>query len=103
MGDGGLAFLPGRAGVSIHVLRIAVFAGNGDRARPVVCKGRRYRFHPLFCGCVVGAGPIAKAHTHTYTYTKPFADAGRFADAGSDSNRHQFRFVGRCGRNESRQ
>jgi len=30
-------------------------------------------------------------------------DAGRFADAGSDSNRHQFRFVGRCGRNESRQ
>jgi hypothetical protein len=91
--------LPSWAGVSIHVLRIAVFAGNGDRARPVACKGRRRRFHPLCCSCVVGAGPIAKA----YTYTKPFADAGRFADAGSDSNRHQFRFVGRCGRNESRQ
>jgi hypothetical protein len=98
-----LAFLPGRAGVSIHGLRIAVFAGNGDRARPVACKGRRHRFHPLFCGCVVGAGAIAKAHTYTYTYTKPFADAGRFADAGSDSNCHQFRFVGRCGRNKSRQ
>jgi hypothetical protein len=101
LGDGDLAFLPGRAGVSIHGRRIAVFAGNGDRARLEACKGRRYRFHLLFCGCVVGAGPIAKAHT--YTYTKPFADAGHFADAGSDSNRHQFRFVGRCGRNESRQ
>jgi hypothetical protein len=57
------------AGVGIDVLGIAVFAGNGDRARLEACKGRRRRFRSHFCGRVVGASPIAKAHTYTHSDT----------------------------------
>ncbi len=89
------------SGVSIHVLRIAVFASDEDWARPEACGGRRRHFCPRSRACVVSAGPNIRTHTYPWPFAN--ADASPFADAGSDSNRDQFRFVGRCGRDEPRQ
>jgi autotransporter-like protein len=86
------------SGNNIYVLLIAAFAIKGDQDGPRTCKGRCHRFRhpPGRCRFVTArSGADCSAATNTA--------ANAPADPDAVAYRYQFRFVGRCGGDESRQ